>query len=325
MSKVLVVNTKGGGHGFIGLYLARKLLQDGNTVDILQVGSESDKGPIGQYPKLASEYPSTFSVRYGEVNTTTVGNGYDAVYDNNAKSLDDIQPIIKLGKSGAEVFYISSAGAYVYDANVAPHFEGLPAKGPTIDVEEAIRGNGVSSVNFRPIYIIGPSTSKREYVDYFFDRIERERPLLLPGNGSELTSITDIRDIAAMLAAALGKGMKNETLNLANTRCISFSGMVKLCAEAVGKEAKIVNYNPKEAEKKVEGFKVKKAFPFRPRHFFADPGQAQMKLGWDAEYSGSMEGLQSTLKACYEEYRQLGLDKKDVDFSLDEKLLATVV
>ncbi|PXF46288.1 Chloroplast stem-loop binding protein of 41 kDa a, chloroplastic [Gracilariopsis chorda] len=323
-AKVLIVNTKGGGHGHIGLHLARALLEKGLTVDMLQVGAETSKGPVGKYPQLASEYP-TFSVRYGDVTDESVGTAYDAVYDNNAKSLEDIAPVIKAGKAGAEVFYVSSAGAYAYDGNVMPHLEGDAAKGATIDVENAIRDSGVSSINFRPIYIIGSASSKREYTDYFFDRIVRGRPILLPGTGSELTSLTDVRDVASMLAAAAGKGMKNETLNVTNTRCISFTGLVKLCEQACGKEAEVVCYDPERMKDKIDGFELKKAFPFRPRHFFADPGEAQRKLDWQAVYSGTTEGLLNTLKLCYEEYLQLRLDKTPVVFDLDDKILEQVV
>lgn len=323
-AKVLIVNTKGGGHGHIGLHLARALLEKGNSVEMLQVGSEKSSGPMGKYPDLASKYPSAFSVRYGDVTDQSVGSGHDAVYDNNAKSLEDISPVIKAGKAGAEVFYVSSAGAYSYDKNVAPHLVGDPAKGPTIDVENALRDNGVSSINFRPTYIIGEASSKREYTDYFFDRIVRGRPVLLPGNGSELTALTDVRDVASMLAAAVGKGMKNETLNLVNTRCITFDGIVKLCAAVCGKEAKIVHYDPDEMKEKIEGFQVKKAFPFRPRHFYADPGESQAKLGWEPEYSGTQAGLAATLKLCFDEYVSLGLDKAEVNFELDDKILACI-
>ncbi|KAI0559143.1 NAD(P)-binding [Gracilaria domingensis] len=323
-SKVLIVNTKGGGHGHIGLHLARTLLEKGHSVDMFQMGSETSKGPVGKYPQLAAEFPS-FSVRYGEVTDQSVGSGYDAVYDNNAKSLEDIAPVIKAGKDGAEVFYVSSAGAYKYDPNVAPHLVGDAAKGPTIDVENAIRDSGVSSVNFRPTYIIGSASSKREYTDYFFDRIVRGRPILLPGSGSELTCLTDVRDVAGMLAAAVGRGLKNETMNMVNTRCISFDGVVKLCEKVCGKEAKVVHYDAEQMKHKIEGFQVKKAFPFRPRHFFADPFEAQVKLAWEPRFSGTGEGLLNTLRLCYEEYLQLGLDKADVSFVLDDQILEHVV
>ena len=37
---VLIVTTKGGGHAFLGLHLARKLLKDGHKVTILNDGDQ---------------------------------------------------------------------------------------------------------------------------------------------------------------------------------------------------------------------------------------------------------------------------------------------
>ena len=37
---VLIINTKGGGHAFLGLHLARRLLKDGHTVSIFNDGEE---------------------------------------------------------------------------------------------------------------------------------------------------------------------------------------------------------------------------------------------------------------------------------------------
>lgn len=325
-SNVLIVNTKGGGHGHLGLHLAQTLLEQGHKVHVHQIGGEDSCAPVKQYPNLATTYPSAFSVAYGDIPASLDATGpYDAIYDNNAKSLADIEPAITAASGGnTELFYVSSAGAYAYDANVAPHMVGDAAKGPTIEVEDAIRAAGVSSVNFRPIYMIGPHTSKREYVDFFFDRLSRDRPIPLPGCGEEITSITDVRDIAALLAGALNKGLKDETINAVNVRGVTFDAMVKMCAEVCGKEAKIVRYDVKEVEGKVDGFKAKKAFPFRPRHFFADTWEGQEKIGWKANVSGSAEGLAASIKACYEEYLQLGLDKASVDFALDDKILACV-
>lgn len=323
MSKVLIINTKGAGHGFIGLHLSRLLLSQGHTVDLIQIGGSPDHTTFAQYPTLATQYPVAFSFNFGSVSDVPT-QGYDAVYDNNAKSPEDAAPAIEAGRNGAEVFYVASAGAYKYDPNLAPHLVGHPAKGATVDVETLFRDQGVSSVNFRPIYIIGQHASKREYTDYFFDRIVRGRPLPLPGNGSELTSLTDVRDVAAMLAMALGKGMKNETLNVVNNRGITFDGVVQMVEEVCGKKAQVVRYDPEEVGSKVDGFVPKKAFPFRPRHFFADPGEAMIKLGWAPQFSGSANMLRETIKASYEEYVALGLDKREMSFEMDDKILQSV-
>ena len=44
---VLIANTKGGGHAFLGLHLARKLVADGHSVTILNDGEEVRKRQAG--------------------------------------------------------------------------------------------------------------------------------------------------------------------------------------------------------------------------------------------------------------------------------------
>jgi hypothetical protein len=38
--RALIVNTKGGGHAFLGLHLAKKLLADGHKITVLNDGDE---------------------------------------------------------------------------------------------------------------------------------------------------------------------------------------------------------------------------------------------------------------------------------------------
>jgi nucleoside-diphosphate-sugar epimerase len=142
-----------------------------------------------------------------------------------------------------------------------------------------------------------------------------------------LSSSQDVRDVAAMLASALGKGLSNEILNSVSSRAITFSGMVKMCEKATGKTANVVWYDPEAIAKSVDGFQVKKAFPFRPRHFFADPcgnPKVMNELGWDAVYTGSQESLQVAIESEYATYLELGLDQKQLDFAADDKILACV-
>ncbi len=64
-----------------------------------------------------------------------------------------------------------------------------PKKSPFFDrfvflllVEELIANEGLPWTSFRPQYIYGPKTNKRDYLDYFFDRIVREKPVPIPNS-----------------------------------------------------------------------------------------------------------------------------------------------
>jgi nucleoside-diphosphate-sugar epimerase len=225
--RVLVVNTKSGGHAVLGPHLAEQLLFAGHTVTVLQLGSAASASPFtARYPSLSTAFPSSFTLEHApSFAASPLANpsapAFDAVYDNASKSPNDALPTIAAGKAGAEVFYVSSAGAYKYNPALAPHLTGDAAAGPTVDTEQAMAAYGVLTAAFRPIYVTGPGSDKREYTDWFFDRIARGRPLVIPGCGEEFTSISDARDVASLMVCALAKRDvldKGVVINAVSTR-----------------------------------------------------------------------------------------------------------
>ncbi|MBE9014427.1 3-beta hydroxysteroid dehydrogenase, partial [Pseudanabaenaceae cyanobacterium LEGE 13415] len=96
-------------------------------------------------------------------------------------------------------------------------------------------------------------------------------------------------------------------------RAVTFDGLARACGEAIGKEAKIVHYDPKQFD-----FGKKKAFPIRTQHFFADVHKAKTELNWEPEFD-----LISGLKDSYQnDYLKIGRDQAEIDFSLDDQILA---
>lgn len=117
-----------------------------------------------------------------------------------------------------------------------------------------------------------------------------------------------------MLAAAVGNSAADgQIFNAVADRGISLDGMARLCAKVAGAEAKIVHYDPK----KVEGVDVKKAFPFRPVHFYAEPRAAKRLLGWAPKWT-----LEAALAERWAFYEASGRGKKDKAFPDDDLILA---
>ena len=102
--------------------------------------------------------------------------------------------------------------------------------------------------------------------------------------------------------------------NVVSERYITFDGIVKAVASALGKEAKIVHYNPEKI-----GLKKGEGFPFRTGHFFASAEKAKKDLGWSAQHS-FLEDVESLVQA----YKDSGRAEKDIDFSVDDKILSSV-
>ena len=60
---------------------------------------------------------------------------------------------------------------------------------------------GLPFTVFQPLYLYGPHTNK-DYMPYFLGRLMRGRPVPLPAPGIQITSLTHIEDLAALLAKA---------------------------------------------------------------------------------------------------------------------------
>jgi hypothetical protein len=119
--------------------------------------------------------------------------------------------------------------------------------------------------------------SNKDCEEWFFDRIARGRAIPIPGSGMQMTVVAHAEDLGTMIAAAAGNpAASGRVFNAVADRGITLAGMARLCAKVAGAEANIVLYDPK----KVEGVDVKKAFPFRPVHFYAEPRAAKAVLGW---------------------------------------------
>lgn len=88
----------------------------------------------------------------------------------------------------------------------------------------------------------------------------------------------------------------NQIYNVAGDRFVTFDGIAKACALAMGvPEPELVHYNPKDFD-----FGKKKAFPMRDQHFFASVDKAKTDLGWSPKY-----GLVDGLKDSYDKVRAL--------------------
>nr|MCU0552871.1 NAD-dependent epimerase/dehydratase family protein [Leptolyngbya sp. Prado105] len=244
---------------------------------------------------------------------------FDAVFDNNGRELTDTQPLAEMFKGRIQHFvYMSSAGVYL-KSDQMPHVEGDAVdpksrhKGKH-DTESYLAEAGIPFTSIRPTYIYGPQ-NYNDLEAWFFDRIVRDRPVPIPGHGQHFTQFGHVKDLAAAMAKVLGnQSAIGQIYNVSGTKAVTFDGLARACAEAVGKESpKIVHYDPKAFD-----FGKKKAFPMRTQHFFADVHKVMTELDWQPEFD-----LVSGLKDSFEhDYLKIERDRKEIDFSLDDQILA---
>ncbi|KAK2976284.1 hypothetical protein RJ640_019767 [Escallonia rubra] len=320
--KVLIVNTNSGGHAVIGFYFAKELLGAGHDVTVFTVGEESSdkmkKPPFSRFSEIVSGGGKTVWGDPAQIGSVLEGSAFDVVLDNNGKDLDTVRPVADWAKSSGvkQFLFISSAGIYK-PTDEPPHVEGDAVKADAghVGVEKYISETFGSWAVFRPQYMIGSGNNK-DCEEWFFDRIVRGRPILIPGSGMQLTNISHVKDLSSMLTLAVGNpaAASGKIFNCVSDRAVTLDGMAKLCAQAAGLPVEIVHYDPKTI-----GSDAKKAFPFRNMHFYAEPRAAKDILGWC-----SSTNLPEDLKERFEEYVKIGRDKKPMKFELDDKILESL-
>jgi nucleoside-diphosphate-sugar epimerase len=249
------------------------------------------------------------------------GQSFDAIFDNNGRELSDTQPLIELFHGQIQHFiYMSSAGVYL-KSDQMPHKEG-DALDPNsrhkgkADTEAYLAAQGVPFTAIRPTYIYGPQ-NYNDLEAWFFDRIVRERPLPIPGNGQHFTQFGHVKDLAQAMVAVLGNPQAvGQIYNVSGERCVTFDGLARACALAAGKvpeSLQLVHYDPK-----VFDFGKRKAFVLRTQHFFTDIHKAQTELHWTPAWD-LVPGLQDSFQNDYiTQERHLAT----IDFSLDDQILA---
>ena len=305
-----------GGTRFIGVYLTKILVEQGHEVVLFNRGNKP--APVEGVKQIQGDRTDA-----SQLKEKLSSEQFDAVFDNNGRELGDTQPLAEIFKDRVQHFvYMSSAGVYL-KSDQLPHIEGDPVdpksrhKGKH-ETEAYLAQLGLPWTSIRPTYIYGPQ-NYNDLEAWFFDRIVRDRPIPIPGNGLHITQFGHCQDLAMAMAAVLG----NETAvgqiyNISGDRFVTFDGLARACVEAAGKSAdtvQLVHYDPKQFD-----FGKRKAFPLRVQHFFASVNKAMTELNWKPEYD-LLGGLKDSFQ---NDYQASGRHKTEVDFSLDDEILKAV-
>lgn len=303
-----------GGTRFIGVYLTKILVEQGHEVVLFNRGNKP--APVEGVQQIHGDRKDA-----SQLKEKLSSEQFDAIFDNNGRELSDTQPLAEIFKGKIQHFiYMSSAGVYL-KSDQMPHIEGDPVdpnsrhKGKH-ETEAYLKAQGLPFTAIRPTYIYGPQ-NYNDLEAWFFDRIVRDRSIPIPGKGLHITQLGHCQDLAQAMAAVLGNEKAiGEIYNISGDRYVTFDGLARACATAAGKSAdelNLVHYDPKKFD-----FGKRKAFPMRLQHFFADVHKAKTELNWQPQYD-LISGLKDSLG---NDYLASGRQDTEVDFSLDEEILA---
>jgi nucleoside-diphosphate-sugar epimerase len=303
-----------GGTRFIGVYLTQALVQQGHEVVLFNRGNRPS--PIPGLKMIQGDRTQPDSLIQ-----TLQGETFDAIFDNNGRELSDTKTLADLFKGRLQHFiYMSSAGVY-RKSDLMPHVEG-DAIDPNSrhkgkhETESYLMGQGIPVTSIRPTYIYGPQ-NYNDLEAWFFDRLTRDRPIPIPGNGTHFTQFGHVQDLAVAMTKVLGnKQAIGQIYNISGDRYVTFDALARQCAIACGKDPErlnLVHYDPKQFD-----FGKRKAFPMRVQHFFAAIDKAKTELHWQPEFD-LVRGLQDSFQ---NDYLRSGRDKTSIDFSTDDQILA---
>ena len=280
------MNTNGGGHANIGFWLAKTLAAQGHQVTLNVVGDADDakmqKPPFSYFGELTSAGVRTVWADPGDLASKAGGEQFDVVVDNNGKDLafGRARRGLRRERKRVQFFFVSSAGMYVPTAT-PPHLEGDAVKesAATTRWSRCSRPSR-SSTSFRPQYFTGYGNNK-DCEEWFFDRLVRGRPVPRPGSGDQLGG-----------GARRGRGDDDgggggqrrrgrpdlQRRDEPRRDPERHGGDLR---ESRRRDPTIVNYDVNDMPPGVE---VKKAFPFRPIHFYSYPAKALEVLDWKPKH-----------------------------------------
>lgn len=305
-----------GGTRFIGVYLTRMLVEQGHEVVLFNRGNRP--APVEGVQQIHGDRTNAEQLKQ-----VLQSERFDAIFDNNGRELSDTQPLAEVFRGRIQHFiYMSSAGVYL-KSDQMPHQEGDPTdpksrhKGKH-DTETYLAQMGKPFTSIRPTYIYGPQ-NYNDLEAWFFDRIVRDRPIPVPGNGLHITQLGHVKDLARAMTQVLGNSKTiGQIYNVSGERYVTFDGLARACAQAAGKapeSVQIVHYDPKQFD-----FGKRKAFPLRMQHFFASVHKAMQDLHWKPEYD-LVGGLQD---AFHNDYLTSGRHQAEVDFTMDDAILNAI-
>ena len=272
--KILVM----GGTRFVGRPLVARLQAQGHALTLFTRG----KNPVpAGVEHLCGDRSSDEGL------SALQGRSFDVIVDSSGRKQDDSSRVVAItGAPSHRFVYVSSAGVYA-DSEQWPLDESSPTDPQSrhagkADTEAWLRKEGIPFTSFRPTYIYGPG-NYNPVERWFFDRIVHNRAIPLPGDGSTITQLGHVEDLAEAMARCIEvDAAANRIYNCSGKQGISFRGLIHAAAVACGRDPDgldLRSFNPSDLDPK-----ARKAFPLRLNHFLTDITRVERELAWQPSF-----------------------------------------
>jgi len=315
--RVLVV----GGTEFISLHLVQALQRDGHRVTVLNRGRRPERLPSGVERLVADRKdPAALRAALG-------GQRFDGVVDVTYAPTtgEDVTALLDAPAATGHVLFVSTARVYDH-ARPIPYDEDTPRSlyfgeyaRNKIDGEDVLfarhRERGLPITIVRPTHVYGPLNTRNNET-FFFDRLARGRPVLVPDGGGWLRQFGHVEDLADAMAAMLGNPAAfGRAYNVMGEETITQVGFVETIADVMQRPLTLV-HAPTPAHGKPAPFGQNLAYDC---HAVQTTTRVRTELGLRPRYTLGA-GLAQTLAW----YRGQGLDKREIDFSAEDALLRSL-
>jgi nucleoside-diphosphate-sugar epimerase len=315
-----------GGTMFIGKRLVRRLLSGGHQITLLHRRPEHPFGP--EIRSAVADRNDAASVR-----TALRGLKFDAVYDiaydwERGTTGQQVEATAKAipGEISRYIF-ISSVAAYgsglnhVEDDPLAPDTHPDPYVRNKSMSEQALfrmnREENFPVVTMRPPFVYGPENPFYREA-FFWDRIRRNRPVIVPGDGERLMHFVYVDDLVTACCHALeNPGAVGLAFNVANEKPVSQADLVREFAKAAGKQISAVRV-PREIIERNGGNVFQEPLYFGQYYDLHSITEVveRMKRVLRVEPMPFAAGLRET----FEWYAERD-ENRSLDFSFEDKLI----
>jgi nucleoside-diphosphate-sugar epimerase len=310
-----------GGTEFISLHLVRALLRDGHQVTVLNRGRQPARLPAG-VRTLVSDRKDHAALR-----KTLGGERFDGLVDvTYAPTLgEDVAALLDAPAAVGHVLFVSTGRVYDH-ARPIPFDEDTPRTlywgeyaQNKIAGEDVLlqrhRERGWPVTIVRPTHVYGPLNTRNNET-FFFDRLVRGRPVLVPDDGGWLRQFGHVEDLADAMAAMLGAPAAfGRAYNVTGEEVISQVGFVELIADVVKRRLTLV-HAPTPAGGKPIAFGQNLVYDC---HAVYTTVRVRAEVGVLPRYT-----LAAGLAQTFDWYQREGLDQREIDFAAEDAFLRTL-
>ena len=241
-----------GGTGLISSACTRLAVERGVELFVLNRGSDPDRA-LGATPLIADLRDQAATER------ALAGQKFDVVVDWIAYTPEDIERDLRLFGSRTDQFvFISSASAYLKPLGDWIIREDTPLANPFWDYSRnkiacedrlmrAYRGDGFPVTIVRPSLTYGDTqvpllVNSWERPFTIVARMRQGKPVIVPGDGTSLWTMTHNSDFAKGLVGLLGRrGAIGHAFNIMSDEVMTWDEIYRQTAAAAGAEARIIH------------------------------------------------------------------------------------